>query len=64
MLADIAHINGLVVAGVIPSPFDFADVVTTTIHKTLCCPRGALIFYRRRLKGINRKGIDVSRYLI
>ena len=35
LLADMAHISGLVAGGVIPSPFDHADVVTTTTHKSL-----------------------------
>jgi len=49
LLADMAHISGLVAAGAIPSPFEFADVVTTTTHKTLRGPRGSLIFARREL---------------
>ncbi|RHY42365.1 hypothetical protein DYB38_013144, partial [Aphanomyces astaci] len=57
LLADMAHISGLVAAGVVPSPFEYADVVTTTTHKSLRGPRGAMIFYRKGTQSVDKKGI-------
>ncbi len=49
LFIDMAHVAGLVAAGVHPSPFPHADLVTTTTHKTLRGPRGGLVFTRRTL---------------
>jgi len=54
LLADIAHISGLIVAGIGANPFEFADVVTTTTHKTLRGPRAGLIFYRKGVKKVEK----------
>ncbi|MFM2246977.1 MAG: hypothetical protein RL071_3051 [Pseudomonadota bacterium] len=54
LMADIAHIAGLVAVGLHPSPFPHCDVVTTTTHKTLRGPRGGLILAKRdQMKAMN-----------
>ena len=55
LFVDMAHFAGLVAAGLHPSPFPHADIVTTTTHKTLRGPRGGLLFARADLpEGIDR----------
>ncbi|KAF2115293.1 serine hydroxymethyltransferase-domain-containing protein [Lophiotrema nucula] len=58
LLSDMAHISGLVAAGVIPSPFPYSDIVTTTTHKSLRGPRGAMIFYRKGVRRVDKKGVE------
>merc|ERR1712166_951027 len=46
LMADIAHISGLVATGLHPAPFQHCDVVTTTTHKSLRGPRAGMIFFK------------------
>jgi glycine hydroxymethyltransferase len=55
-LMDMAHISGLIAAGVNKSPFQYCDAVTTTTHKSLRGPRGAMIFYRKGVRKTDAKG--------
>lgn len=56
-MVDMAHIAGLVATGMHPSPFEHADVITTTTHKTLRGPRGGLIFCRPELEKKINSGV-------
>ena len=58
LMVDMAHISGLVAAGVMDSPFEYADIVTTTTHKSLRGPRGAMIFFR---KGVRKSEIKAGK---
>lgn len=55
LMADMAHVAGLVAAKLSPSPFEFCDVVTTTVHKTLRGPRSGIIFYRKGIRSTDKK---------
>jgi glycine hydroxymethyltransferase len=59
LMCDMAHISGLVAAGTMPSPFEFADIVTTTTHKSLRGPRGAMIFYRKGVRSVTKDGREI-----
>src|SRR3990167_6539390 len=55
LMVDMSHFAGLVAGGAYPSPFDHADVVTTTTHKTLRGPRSAMIFTKKDGRELPKK---------
>lgn len=57
LMADIAHISGLVTTGEMNSPFEYCDIVTSTTHKTLRGPRSAIIFFRKSFEQIINDGV-------
>lgn len=57
LMVDMSHFAGLVAGGAYPSPFPYADIITTTTHKTLRGPRGAMIFVRKQK---NKDGKEIS----
>ena len=59
LMADIAHISGLIVSGEMNNPFEYCDIVTTTTHKTLRGPRSGMIFVNKKSgDGNNEKRIN------
>jgi len=54
-MVDMSHFAGLVAGGVHPSPFPYADIVTSTVHKTLRGPRAAVIFSKRDVRDLPKK---------
>lgn len=59
LMADMAHVAGIVAAEQIPSPFQYADIVTTTTHKTLRGPRAGVIFFRKGVRATKPNGDKV-----
>ncbi len=56
LMIDMSHFAGLVAGSAYPSPFEYADIVTTTVHKTLRGPRSAIIFSKNEKKIIGKNG--------
>lgn len=53
------HVIYLFLLGLIPSPFEYSDIVSTTTHKSLRGPRAAMIFFRKGVRSVNAKGEKV-----
>ncbi|CAN8074030.1 unnamed protein product [Agarophyton chilense] len=60
LLVDMAHISGLVATGVADSPFEYADVVSSTTHKSLRGPRSGIIFVRKNALAALGQGVDME----
>jgi glycine hydroxymethyltransferase len=60
LMVDMSHTAGLIAGQQYPSPFPYADIVTTTVHKTLRGPRSALIFSRKTKTIPNARGQEIS----
>merc|ERR1712088_828698 len=60
LMADMAHVAGLVAAGLQPSPFEYCDIVTSTVHKTLRGPRAGIIFFRKGVKSVDKNGQEIQ----
>lgn len=63
LMVDMSHFAGLVAGGAHPSPFPFADIVTTTTHKTLRGPRGAMIFSRNEKLKIKNEKLTIAKVI-
>lgn len=61
LMVDMSHFAGLVAGKVYPSPFEYADVVTTTVHKTLRGPRAAIIFSKKDAKDSAGKPLELGK---
>ncbi|XP_071480847.1 serine hydroxymethyltransferase-like [Diadema antillarum] len=59
LMADMAHVSGLVAAGVVANPFEYCDIVTSTTHKTLRGPRSGIIFFRKGVRKVLKNGTKV-----
>merc|ERR550519_1232368 len=58
LMADMAHVAGLVATGLHPSPFEYCDIVTSTVHKTLRGPRAGIIFFRKGVRSVDKNGVE------
>lgn len=62
LLVDMAHISGLVATGEAAWPFEYADIVTSTTHKSLRGPRSGIIFYRKGLRPVSKNVPEGTKY--